>query len=104
MNRRLTGSSDIATIALVCVVVGLAVAILMDHLQVRQEVLSLARKRSEVAYQARQAEDQARHLALEEQIRESAVHRRAAPSGFDAAKAGQRVMLTHGTVVARDAE
>lgn len=104
MRRRLVGNSDLFAIVTLVTVVGIAVALLMSHLQVRHEVLALARAKSELAYRTRQAEDHARHLALEAQIREAAVLRQAAPSAYGAASAKQRVLLQGAPLASRDAE
>lgn len=104
MKRRLQGANDLVQILLVFGLVAATVSILMDHLRVRQEMLYLARERSDVAFRVRQAEDQARHLSLEERLRQASVSRQAAATGFDAATSAQRVQMAGEPALVRDAE
>ena len=93
MKRKLVGYGDLVRIVVVAGTVGGSCALLLGHLRVRHEVLELAHERSDVAYRIRQAEEQARHLQLEERIRQASVDRSVASAGYRAATHAQRVRL-----------
>src|SRR5699024_3278966 len=78
-NPRLRGNRDVGYILLTVLVVGIITGFLLDHLHTRHLLFSVARERSMTAYEVRKLKEEARHLRLEERIREASVQREEAP-------------------------
>src|SRR5690625_3643953 len=80
---RLRGNKDVLYILLVVAIVGIITGFLLDHLHTRHLLFSVARERSMTAYEVRKLKEEARHLRLEERIREASVQREEAPEHYD---------------------
>lgn len=92
MNRpRLRGNSDLMQVLVIALLVALITSFLLEHLRTRRELYAVARARSYAAFQSRELEEQARHLRLEERIREAGVRREEAPEGYIPAPAERTV-------------
>lgn len=93
-NPRLRGNSDILYILLIVTIVGIITGFLLDHLHTRHLLFSVARERSMTAYEVRKLKEEARHLRLEERIREASVVREEAKSTYQPAPAERTVRAT----------
>lgn len=93
------------SILLIVCVVSIITGFLLDHLHTRHLLFAAARERSKVAYEVRQLKEEARHLRLEERIRQAGVQRQEAPSRFAHAPLERtlRVMLPQDVVAPSEA-
>lgn len=78
---RLRGNNDLIQILWVVAAVVTITLFLLGHLRTRRDLYSVARERSYTAFQSRELQEQARHLRLEERIREAGVRREEAQIG-----------------------
>lgn len=92
-NPRLRGNRDIVYILLTVLVVGTITGFLLDHLHTRHLLFSVARERSMTAYEVRKLKEEARHLRLEERIREASVLREEAPDHYSFAPHDRTVRI-----------
>jgi|GEM_PF-7070016 len=88
---RLRGNKDVLYILLVVAIVGVITGFLLDHLHTRHLLFSVAKERSMTAYEVRKLQEEARHLRLEERIREASVVRDEAPATYAPTPASRTV-------------